>query len=437
MSKYISLHNHTMYSMMNSIVKPAELFKRAAELEMNSVAVTDNYTFAGIWSSYKAAKANKVKLIVGCQYNFTDDLQPFVDFKDGKSKEKPKFPIKTLILLAKNGAGYRNVLLLNRKSFDYRFGKIPLIDWNLLQNHSEGVICLTGDSTGIIGNSVLNNDYNKAKQDVEKLKGIFNDDLIVELEPNNLRHGLGDQVLTNRAAYKLATELDIMPVATSNARYLLKEQQKYHDLVMAIKSGRSLSDTSRPRFELDQLYLHNDEQIVKFFTRNFGAEFANKLCENTLIVADRFEAPDWVKPEVVTGDKKQLPTFPCKDDEQYSEFLQWKEQQPDILEEDKLFMRFKCAQTWDKLIPKEQESIYKDRLQTESYVYEKLGFASYMLISHDFINWARKNNIPVGPGRGSCGGSLVGNLLGIHQADPIKYGLIFERFLNLEKLEYP
>jgi len=411
---------------MNSIIKPADLFKRAAELEMSAVGVVDNFSLAAISDSYKVAKTSKVKMIVGCQLNFVDALIPFYEFNSGKVKEKPTEKIKNIVLIAKTQLGYRNLLLLNKAGFDCRLGRLPLIDWRLLEKYKNDLICLTGDACGILGMNISNGNSEKAKEDAIKLKNIFGDDLALELIPNNLKYNGCDQFAVNRYLFKLSTELEIKAIAASNAKYLYKEQHKVHDLVMAIKHGRSLGDKSRPRFEFEQLYLHSAEDIIKFFTRNFGVDFANSLCENTIYFADKCEKPNWVKPDFITGDKSQLPTFPVKDDEDYLIFKSWLENQSDKIkkiDEDKQFMRFKCQKDYDKLIPTGKEKIYKDRMDRELEVFEALGFSSYMLITHDFINWARKQKIPVGPGRGCLvGETLVLTENGFKQLKDINVG---------------
>ena len=436
--EYVSLHNQTCFSILKSIIKPNDLFKTAAEMNLKAVAVTDDFTLAGIWDSYKAAQKNKVKLIVGCKFNFIDDITPIVKFNKNKITEKPITTPKNLILLAKNQIGYQNILFLNRLSFDSKLGRMPFIDWNLLQQYSEGVVCLTGDSTGILSYDICSDNQDQAIQSLIKLKSIFNDNLFIELCPNNLRYNNTDQALANRRLFKLSKEYNVKCVASDNARYLTKEQHANHDMLMAIGNGRNYNDRSRPRFDLPQLFLHSGDEIVTFFKRNFGQEFAEELCNNTILVSGMCENPHWVKPSVITGDEKQLPTFPVVDEECYSEFLIWKENNGlGELADDNAYMRFWCERNWGGLVPKDKEQIYRDRLDLELSVIEQLNFSSYMLITADFIRWARDRKIPVGPGRGSIGGCLVGFLLGIHKADPIHYGLIFERFLNLSKPGYP
>ena len=429
-----------MYSMMRSIIKPVDLISRANEMGMKSVAITDSFTFGGIWDAYKAAKKKRIKLIVGAQFYFVDDGNPVHEFNTGKIKTKPKINPSTVVLIAKNGTGYKNILNLNIDSFKYRLAKTPMIDWELLEKYSEGVICLTGDATGILSQNIALREYEKVIEDATRLKGIFKDDLYAEIEPNNLQIGQCDQILTNYKMLEIAAKLDIKPIVTSNARYLKKEHHKALDMLMAISSGRSLRNRTRLRFEYPQLYLHSRDDIVQFFKRNYDERLGNVLCDNTLEVAAKCEKPEWVKPEVVTGDKVQLPTFDVKSEKCYEDFKKWADGLSDEikkLDDDKRYMRYLCEKVWDDMVPANKNDEYKDRYHKELEIYEKLGFSSYMLITADFINWAKENDIPAGPGRGSVGGSLVAYLLGIHKADPIKYGLIFERFLNEEKNEFP
>jgi len=390
--------------MMRSIIKPVDLIARASEMGMKSVAITDSFTFGGVWDAYKASKKKNIKLIVGGQFSFLDDRKPIFDFNSHTTKVKPKILPKTLVLLAKNKIGYKNILSLNINSFDCRFNKTPLIDWELLEKHSEGVVCLTGDATGILAQSIALRNYDKAITDAKRLKDIFGEeDLIAEIEPNNLQIGFCDQILTNMKMLDLAKQLDITPIVTSNARYLKKEQFKILDMLMAISSGRSFKSRSRPKFEYPQLYLHSRQDIVDFFKRNYCEQLGETLCDNTIDLATRFEKPEWIKPEVVTGEKVQLPTFDVKGEECYDDYCKWESsvsEEVRVLDDDKKYMRYWCEQNWDELVPKNKEAEYKERYGKELEVYEKLGFSSYMLITADFLRWARENDVAIGPGRG-------------------------------------
>lgn len=422
---------------MSSVIRPDTLFKTIKEQGVKAIAITDHTTLSGVWGCYKAAKTAGIKLIVGCSFNFVYDLSQYEIYsKNNKKKNKPTEQIKNLVLIAQNQIGYQNLLRINRESFNTKFGKLPLTSWELLEKYKEGLFCLTGDANGILALELCNNNKPKAIENFSRLHSIYGDNLYVEFIPNNLKTENYDQFLANRSLFNLYKELRFNVVAASNAKYINREQAKYLDLIYSIKTKRGFNPDEVTN---NQQYLHTAEDIVAFFKRNFGEEFSTLLCSNSVKIAKKCEKPEWIKPEILTNDKIQLPPYPVKDDEDYPEFLIWKSKISDELQkldEDKLFMRFICDKNLYK-VPQDKLEDYKKRLDVELPVFEQLGFSSYMLITYDFINWARKQGIPVGPGRGSVGGSMVGYLLGIHQADPIKYGLIFERFLNLEKTSFP
>lgn len=429
---------------MRSINQPANLVSAAAEKGMSSIAVTDYCTLAGIHESYQASLKNKTKLIVGCHLNFTDNRNPVFDFISGVATTKPEIDRRSLIVLACNATGYKNILKMNFEAEKCKLekaskiDKVSLVDWDILEKHSEGVICLTGDSSGIVSQDLLKYGKEKAYNTAKKLKSIFGDRFGLELQPNTARGRGADQFATNRLYYKLSSELGIKPVATSNCLHVKKEHVSHQDFLTAIKYHRAYYDGSRKKFTKPDFYLHSGDDIVKFFSRNFGDQFATSLCENSIYFADLCEEPKWTSPAFVTGDEAQLPAFPVKDEKGYDSFNRWVRDRPHLLDltEDKQYMRYWCESNWHK-VPKDKEVEYVARYEQELSVYEQLGFSSYMLITADFLRWARSNKVRVGPGRGSVGGSLVGYLLDIHKADPIECGLIFERFLNLEKNEYP
>lgn len=396
--KYVSLHNSTIFSIMASVIRPEALMKYAKENGMKAVAVTDRFTLSGIWSSYKAAKDAGVKLIVGCSLNFVYDLDSFGDAVSVKDKKKLE-TIKNIVLIAKNKTGYVNLLNINRESFDTRYNKQPLISWRHLEKYSEGLVLLTGDASGILAYELCNNNKEKAIENYNRLNSIFGEDLYVEFIPNNLRVNECDQFVANRALYNLYKELDFNVVATSGAKYLNKDHAKYLELVNCVKKKFGFDPDNVSN---NQQYLHTYEDIFKLFKRNFGEEFADLVCANSVRIAKKCEKPEWIKPEVISNDKIQLPTYPIQDHDDYNEFLSWKENVDDSLkhlEDDKLFMRFLCYKNLYK-VPQDKLDIYKQRLEMELPVFEQLGFSSYMLITYDFIDWAVKHDIPVGSGRG-------------------------------------
>lgn len=441
MTDFVSLHNQTHFSILDSIISPKALFNRAKELGQKAVAVTDHGTLAAAWDSMKAAKETGVKLIIGCECYFVDDATNITE----------KF--RHVVLIAKNAIGYRNLLTINKKGFDqgHFLGKrvYPVVDWKLLSQHSEGLICLTACGNGIISQLIMNKRFDEAGQTLLKLKMLFGDSLGIEVQPNNMKRGHNvyndeiDQQWLNRRLIELGKTHNIRVVPACNAHYVKKEDSDTHDALLAIGSHQPKYSNFRLKYPVPDFYLKTGEEVKTFFSRNYGDEVAEQLCANSIYFADLCEEPAWIDPKFSNPSGKELPIFPVKDELDYEQFLIWSATQAEDvqkLDEDKQFLRYKCEQAFDsriKDLTDENRQQYKDRLLEELDVIEYHGFSSYMLIVADFIDWARKNGIAVGDGRGSVGGSLIGFLLSIHQADPIKYNLIFARFHNKEKSSFP
>lgn len=441
MTNFVSLHNQTDFSILDSLISPKALFQRAKELGQTAIAVTDHGTLAATWDALKASRETGVKLIIGCECYFLDDA----------SNTEAKF--RHLILLAKNAVGYRNLLTLNKKGFDqgHTLGKrvYPVIDWKLLDQYHEGLICLTACGNGIISQLLTNSKFDEAEKTILRLQQIFGNDFGIEIQPNNMQRGSNifndkiDQGFLNRQLINLGKKHNIRVVPACNAHYLKKEDNKMHDVFLAIGSHQPVYSNFRLRYPVSDFYLKTGDEVKAFFTRNYGEDYAEELCANTLFFADMCEKPDWIDPKYSNPSGKELPIFPVKDEPNYQGFLDWQSHQEErvkLLEEDKQFLRYQCEKLFDsriKGLTSENRKQYEDRLAEELDVIEFHGFSSYMLIVADFIDWARKNDIAVGDGRGSVGGSLIGFLLGIHQADPIKYNLIFARFHNKEKSSFP
>ncbi|CAB4197060.1 DnaE DNA polymerase III, alpha subunit [uncultured Caudovirales phage] len=441
MTDFVSLHNQTDFSILDSLISTKALFSRAKELGQTAIAVTDHGTLAATWDALKASKDTGVKLIIGCECYFSND----------SSKVDDKF--RHIVLLAKNAVGYRNLLTINKKGFDngHFLGKrvYPVIDWKLLEEHSDGIICLTACGNGIISQLLSNGKFDDAENTAIKLKGIFGDNLGLEIMPNNMQRGSNffndkiDQGFLNRQIINLGKKLGIKVVPACNSHYLKKEDHTTHDVFLAIGSHQPVHSNFRLRYPVPEFYLKTGDEVKLFFSRNFGEEYAEELCSNTIYFANMCENPEWIDPKFSNPSGKELPIFPVKDEPDYNEFLDWSSRLSDDirkLDEDKLFLRFHCENFFNsriKDLTPENRDQYEKRLAEELDVIEYHGFSSYMLIVADFINWARRNDIAVGEGRGSVGGSLIGFLLGIHQADPIKYNLIFARFHNKEKSSFP
>jgi DNA polymerase III subunit alpha len=442
MTNFISLHNQTQYSILDSLVDVKALFKRAKELGQTAIAITEHGSLGSVWESWKASQATGVKLIIGCECYFQNDASHVED----------KF--RHIILLAKNAVGYRNLLTINKKGFDQTsfVGKrvYSVIDWKLLEQYSEGLICLTACGNGIISQLLMQHKTNETEDTLLRLKKIFGDNLGIEVQPNNMKRGSNifndeiDQFFLNRQLINLGKKHDIRVVAACNTHYLTKEEAETHDVFLAIGSHQPIYSNFRLRYTVPDFYLKTGDEVKAFFSRNYGDEIAQQLCDNSIYFADLCEKPEWIDPKFSNPSGKELPIFPVKDEPDYIEFCEWKEgQSEDIkkLAEDSAYLRFKSFQEFNKRlihqIKPEQHDEYIKRIETELSVLDYQGFSSYMLIVGDYVNWAKNNGVPTGPGRGSGSGSMVGYLLNIHEADPIKYGLIFERFQTKTKISSP
>jgi DNA polymerase III subunit alpha len=439
MQDFTNLHAHSHFSILQSLISPKELLEQAKSLGQIATSLTDHGTFAGIWDAWKVSKELGIKLIVGCEFYFLDDLE-----KIGSDK------FKYVVLLAKNQIGYRNLLLLNKAGFDKQFimmkKVIPVIDWGLLEKHKEGVICLTGCMNGILGAALNRKDFDGAERIISRLRDMFGDDLAIEVQAHNTTRNAttyldgGDQNFTNFHAIRLGKKMGVRVVATCNAYYGRKEDADTHDVLLAVGAGQPIYSNNRIKFGTSDLYLRGGDDVAKFFARNHGDEVAKMLCDNSAILGERCEVPEWIEPKFTNPAGKEFPVFDITQEDDYAGFIMWMKLQKEKVQksdDDAAFLRFRCERVFDKMVPRGKEKEYRAWLEEELEVFEFQKFSSYMLIVADYLDWARKNDIICGPGRGSVGGSLIGFLLDIHKADPIKYGLVFARFQNREKQSYP
>ncbi|HDY68554.1 hypothetical protein LCGC14_0880670 [marine sediment metagenome] len=439
MDNYVSLHNHTTYSLMDSLIRPLTLFERAKELGQPAIAVTDHSTLAGAWDSLKASQKTGVKLIMGCEFNFVDNLE-----NGGK--------IRHIILLAKNYEGYKNLLLASKLANDnyvIGFNKVvPRIDWKILEDCSEGLICTTACSGGILGQLINTRRKDEAKKQAIRLKRIFGDSLAFEIQPHAMKRNASpyndydDQMMVNKTLIDFADELDVKVIATTDAHYVTKNDWEMHDTLLAIGSGAPIRTRARLRYVVNDFYMKSRDQVAEFFSRHYSR--AEEFCDNTMFFADLCEDSKWIDPKESNPSGKELPVFPVNAQSDYHIFRQWfnkalenKSSINSSMPEDVLYLRYWCEKEFDNKVPEGKEDQYRARLDEELDVIEYHGFSSYMLIVGDYIQFCNKNDIPVGPGRGSVGGSLIAYLLDIHKADPIKYDLIFARFHNKFKTSFP
>lgn len=438
MIDYVSLHNHTTFSIMDSLIKPIELFERTKILGQKAVAVTDHGTLAGMYDCLKASKKTGVKLIAGCEFYFVDDIS------------NTEAQLRHIILLAKNHTGYKNLLKLSKLGYDnfiVLFKRaIPRIDWNLLEKYHDGLICTTACGNGILSQLLMQKKQFKAEDQALRLKKIFGDNLALELQGHVLNRRSSaysekiDQRFINLQLKKIAEKFDIRCITTNDAHYIKKEDHKAHDVLLAIGSGQPIYSGARLTYNVSEFYIKNAIEAAHHYVRLkgvYGEKFIQSLFENTIYFADQCEKPDWIDPKFSNPTGKELPEFPVKDQSDYEQFLNWKREHVPDLADDVAYLRYRCELGFAKKAPAASEKIYRDRLNEELDVLEYHGFSSYMLIVMDFLEYARHNKIRVSSGRGSVGGCLVAYLIDIHKADPIQYGLIFARFHNKEKTSFP
>lgn len=446
---FVNLHVHTSYSLGASLIEPAELLARAKELNQPAVAITDLNSLAALYDGLQASKKQGVKLIAGCAFNFVEDF----------SQETAKF--RHIILLAKNHQGYKNLLQLNKNSYDHAliaFKKVnPRIDWTLLEKYSGDLICLTGGGTGILGSLISNRKTEEADQTTQRLLKIFGNNLGLEVQANNMKRPASnyndwiDQTFINTQTIQLAKKYNIRVVPTSAANYLVPEHFEALDVFLAIAYKQPVFSNSRPRFTSNDFYLKDEEKIRSFFARHYPQD-VQEWIDNTSFFASQCEDPHWVLPSYSNNTGTELPDFPVSDQLDYVDFLIWQDRYANSSELPSCF-QFNPAQhkldgiylrywSWKEFnqkfsqLTEEQKKPYYDQITEEISVFEYRQICSYILIVADYIDFCRKNHIPFGLGRGSVGGSLIAYLIGIHAADPIKYSLIFERFYNREKKDF-
>lgn len=399
MKDFVNLHTHSIFSIGDSLIRIPDLFNKVKELGQSAIALTDHSTLAGAWDGLQEAKKTGVKFIIGSEFNFVNNL----------ADEKEK--LKHIVLIAKNHQGYKNLLKLLKKANENNiiaFKKTyPRLDWNLLEQYSEGLLCGTACSGGIIGQLINIRKPDEAKQQAIRLKNIFGDNLYFEIMPNALKRQVNqyndymDQQLVNTMLIQWGKELDVKLVPTCNAHYLNKEDSEAHDVILAISSGQPIESNNRLRYPVPEFYLKSRDEVVNFFKRLYKEE-AEEWADNSVYFADQCEFPEWIDPAITFGNKI-LPDFKVSDQPDYLNFIQWKSENENFSskKEDSNYLRFKCYQALSKLnIESSILNTYVERIEKELDVFDEKDINSYILIVADYINWCRNNNIPVGPGRG-------------------------------------
>ena len=392
--EFTHLHVHTEYSLLDGSAKIRELVDRAKELGMSSLAITDHGAMFGVVEFYKAAKEAGIKPIIGCEV--------YVANGSRFEKNSKTAAYYHLILLAENQEGYQNLIKLVSLGYTEGFYYKPRVDMELLKKYHKGLIASSACLAGAVARAVLNESYEKAKEVALEYKEIFGDgNFFLELQD----HGYPEQKRVNRALIKMSEETGIPLICTNDSHYIYAEDAPSHDVLLCIQTAKTVDDEDRMRYEGGQFYLKSPQEMQYLFPDHPEA------LENTMKIAERCNV------EFVFHEMK-LPEYDVPDGKTASEYLR-----------ELCFEGFKRKYNDDPKL--------KERLMYEIETIESMGFVDYFLIVWDFINYAKRNNIMVGPGRGSAAGSMVSYCLDITEIDPIKYGLIFERFLNPERISMP
>ncbi|HYV64723.1 MAG TPA: DNA polymerase III subunit alpha [Myxococcales bacterium] len=405
---FTHLHLHTLYSLLDGAIRLPDLMESCARTGMKSVAVTDHGNMFGVVNFYQEAKKAGVKPIIG--------FEAYVAGEKGMG-DKTQRVGNHLVLLAMNEAGYRNLRYLSTKAFQEGFYYDPRVDKPLLRAHNEGIIALTACMAGAVPKAVRRGDMDEARKEARELKEIFGDRLYLEVQSNALK----EQLPVNQGLCELSKDLQIPLVATADSHYVKREDAKAHEVLMAIASGRTFDDPRRLRHETEELYIKGPEEMASAAeaTTGVGAEWREAV-HNSWLIGERCNVDLNLK-------DKFLPRFQAPEGETLDSYIQRRSREG-------LDRRFaEIARTGRKL----DADQYRERLERELSVIIKMKFSGYFLIVHDFIDWAKRHGVPVGPGRGSGAGSLVAYALRITDIDPLPYNLLFERFLNPERVSMP
>jgi len=397
MSNFVHLHIHSEFSLLDGANRIKDLPVRAKELGMDSIAITDHGVMYGVIDFYKACKKEGVKPIIGCEV--------YVAPRSRMQKE-PGIDnhYYHLILLAKNNEGYKNLSKLVSLGFVEGYYYKPRIDREILEKYHEGLICLSACLAGEVNQALLNGQTEKAEEIALWHKSVFGEDYYIEIQNNGIR----EQVLANQKLIQLARKLNIPIVATNDAHYLKREDAYNHEVLLCIQTGKRMSDEDRMRFDTEELYVKSPEEMSEYFKA-----FPDAI-ENTVKIAEKcnveFEFGHTILPNYDVP-----PEYPTHYD----------------------YLKKLCDDGLIKRYGTELSEEVKKRAEYELSIIKKMGYVDYYLIVWDFIHYAKTHGIPVGPGRGSGAGSILAYAIEITDIDPIKYGLLFERFLNPERVSMP
>ena len=394
---FAHLHVHTEYSLLDGSNKIKEYVDRVKELGMNSAAITDHGAMYGVIDFYRAAKAAGIKPILGCEVYVAPNSRFDREISGGEDR------YYHLVLLAENNTGYANLMKIVSKGFVEGYYYKPRVDKQVLREYSEGIIALSACLAGEVQRYLTKGLYEEAKKSALEYRDIFGEgNYFLELQD----HGIPEQALVNQKLLQMSDELGIELAATNDVHYTYAEDEKPHDILLCIQTGKKLADENRMRYEGGQYYVKSPEEMARLFP------YALQALDNTQRIADRCNV------EIEFGVTK-LPKYEVPDGMTSWEYL------------NKL-----CFEGLDKRYGNPDQSL-KERLTYELDTIHNMGYVDYFLIVWDFINYAKTHGIAVGPGRGSAAGSIVSYCLEITDIDPIRYQLLFERFLNPERVTMP
>ena len=393
---FVHLHVHTEYSLLDGACRISGVMDRVKELGQTAVAITDHGVMYGCIDFYKAAKAAGVKPIIGCEVYVT--RRTIADRIHGVDNDPYH-----LVLLCKDRKGYENLCLLVSEAFMYGFYGKPRVDLAMLRKYHEGLIASSACLAGSIPQRLMEEDYDAAKANALELAEIFGEDnFYLELQD----HGIPEQRAVNQGITRIARETGLPLIVTNDAHYLRREDATMQDVLLCIQTGKTVDDPNRMKFQGEEFYLKSEEELRALFP---GQEEA---FENTCKIADRCNL------EFVFNEY-HLPSFPVPEGYTNEEYF-----------------RKLCMDGFKERYPNAPAE-YMDRLEYEIGVISRMGYVNYYLIVWDFIRYAKEQGIPVGPGRGSGAASIVAYCMHITEVDPMKYALIFERFLNPERVSMP
>ena len=399
MGDFVHLHIHSEYSLLDGANRIKDIPVRAKELGMDAIALTDHGVMYGVIDFYKACKKEGIKPIIGCEVYVAPrgrtrfDKEPNIDNR-----------YNHLILLAKNMQGYRNLSKLVSIGFTEGYYYKPRIDYEVLEKYSEGLICLSACLAGAVNQALLNGREEEAENIANWHRNVFGEDYYIEIQNN----GIKEQVLANQKLVKLAKKLEIPLVATNDAHYLKRGDSYNHEVLLCIQTGKRMTDSDRMRFDTEELYIKSPEEMIEYFKA-----FPDAI-ENTVKIAEKCNV------EFEFG-HTILPNYDVpKEYETHYDYLK------------KL-----CDEGIKKRYGENPSQEILERAEYELGVIKKMGYVDYFLIVWDFIHYAKEHDIPVGPGRGSGAGSILAYAIEITDIDPMKYNLLFERFLNPERISMP